>query len=221
MGTGNKGHALYNSACDSSPIGTGILLMHVCFILGAKASSLNPWFLHTLGYETPKITLRPQYSLCQEQHGHSSESFAFLRCKTGGKQGDNQGEVLNCDIKIVMLACPASYKKKQFSQRSGCTWHWQPRPPAETPMQDGELTLRAVGVTQSTRPFNTTRWHDAKSEVISPGKSKEGLMGKLEIGTTFSLLCWFFFFPRKLNIKRLKKKETYEKCQSCLAQTND
>lgn len=111
--------------------------MHVCFILGAKASSLNPWFLHILGYETPRITLRPQYSLCQEQHGHSSESFAFLRCKTGGKQGDNQGEVLNCDIKIVMLACPASYKKKQFSQRSGCTWHWQPRPPAETPRKMG------------------------------------------------------------------------------------
>lgn len=63
------------------------------------------------------------------------------------------------------------------------------------PTQDGELTLRAVGVTQSTRPFNTARWRDAKSEVISPGKSKEGLIGKLEMGTTFSLLCWFFSPP--------------------------
>lgn len=184
MGTGNKGHTLYNGACDSSPIGTGILLMHVCFILGVKASSLNPGFLHTLGYETPRITLRPQCSLCQEQHGHSSESFAFLRCKTGGKQWDNQGEVLNCDIKMVMLACPALYKK-QFSQRSGCTWHWQLRPPAETPRKTGSW-LWAVGVTQSTRPLNTARWRDAKSDVISPGQSEEGLMGKLEMGTTFS-----------------------------------
>lgn len=147
-------------------------------------------------YWVSLCSCRPQYSLCQEQHGHSSESFAFLRCKTGGKQGDNQGEVLNCDIKIVMLACPASYTKKQFSQRFGCTWHWQPSPPAE-PHARWELTLRAVGVTQSIRPFNTARWHDAKSEVISPGKSKESLMGKLEMGTTFSLLCWVFFLPQK------------------------
>lgn len=55
-------------------------------ILGEKAGSLNPWFLHTLGYETLRITPRRQCSLCQEQHGHRSESFALLWCKTGGKQ---------------------------------------------------------------------------------------------------------------------------------------